>query len=133
MSAVALPDGIDAVVFRTVSATKAKPRKLAKENPKKGDAVWLVASLDDRPKDQIVHRGSLVEVWENLIKCKFDDGNLVMRGASGAPYINDAGDVVGLHTGSFKEPGNVAGCILPVEAIRKAVESAMKGQVAKPT
>ena len=132
VSALAIPEGIDAAVFRTTLRTRAKPCKLAKQNPKKGDTIWLVASLEGQPKNQILHRGTVVDVWDDRIKCKFDDGNLVMRGASGAPYIKGDGEVVGLHTGSFKDPGNVAGAVLPVEIIRKAIESAIGDKTAEP-
>jgi len=122
ISPLAIPEDVDAAVFRMSPGSKANPHPLAKENPKKGDAIWLVAALDGQGKNQILHRGTVVDVWENKIKCKFDNGNLVMRGASGAPYVNADGEVVGLHKGSFKEPGNIAGSVLPVDTIRKAIQ-----------
>lgn len=124
---LALPDTIDAAVFRTTLGDKAKPYPLAKENPKKGDTIWLVASLESQ--NQILHRGFVVEVWEQEIKCKFDNGNLVTRGASGAPYLNANGEVVGLHRGSLKVPGQITGIAIPVEIIRKTIETALPALV----
>jgi len=115
---------IDIAAFRIAPGTKVKAHPFAKENPQKGDVIWLVASLDGQPKKEILHRGTVVEVGPDQIRCKFDNGNLVTRGASGAPYINAMGEVVGVHTGSFKDPGNVAGAALAVEAIMSAISAA---------
>jgi hypothetical protein len=122
---LAIPEDIDAAVFRTALGAKAKPHPLAKENPKTDDVIWLVAALEGQDKNKILHRGTVVEATEAVIKCKFDDGNLVTHGASGAPYLNASGEVVGLHTGSFKNPGNVAGAVLLVETIAKAIQVAL--------
>jgi hypothetical protein len=117
--------GPDLAVFRTTLGAKVAPRPLAENNPKQGDQIWLVASLQGQPDDQILHRGVVTDVSPNKLKCKFDNGNLITRGASGAPYINAKGEVVGLHTGSYKEPGNMAGAVLPVETIRAAIQAAL--------
>lgn len=37
------------------------------------------------------------------------------------PYLNAKGEVVGLHSGSFKDPGNVAGDVFSAEGILKAL------------
>jgi hypothetical protein len=121
INSIALPDSVDVAAFRTDLGTRVTAHPFAKENPKKGDIIWLVAALADQADMQILHRGSVVEVWDDKIKCKFDNGNLVMRGASGAPYLNAHGEIVGLHTGSFKDPGHVAGALIPVETIINAI------------
>ena len=46
ISPLAIPEDVDAAVFRMSPGSKANPHPLAKENPKKGDAIWLVAALD---------------------------------------------------------------------------------------
>jgi len=119
------PDELDAAIFLTAQETRAKPHALAAENPKVGDVIWLVASLQGQPAT-ICHRATVVNVWDHKFKCKFDNGDLVTRGASGAPYVNAAGEVVGLHTGSYKDPGNVAGAAIPVENLRQAIDAALQ-------
>jgi len=82
---------LDVAAFRTTLKSKMNPRPFASSNPKEGDPIWLVASLREQPRDAILHRGIVMNVWANELKCKFDNGNLIMRGASGAPDVNAYG------------------------------------------
>jgi hypothetical protein len=125
IDALALPDTLDVAAFRTALGQKANPHPLAVMNPKVGDTIWLVAELEGQPKKEILHRGSVAAVWADQIKCQFDNGDLVTRGASGAPYLNASGDVVGLHTGTFNDPGSTAGAMLPVETIKRAINGVL--------
>ena len=126
IDSLALSGTIDVAAFRTTPGGKVKAHPFANENPKEGDTLWLVASLEGQPEKRILHRGSVVAVWADKIKCKFDDGKLVMRGSSGAPYVNAQGEVVGLHTGSYKDPGNISGSLVPVETITRTIKSALE-------
>lgn len=112
---------IDLAAYRFGAKPGVAAHKFAAKNPEKGEAIWLVARLSGLPKDELLHRGVVDAVWPDKLRCKFDNGNLVLRGASGGPYINVQGEIVGLHTSSWKDPGQVAGAVLPVESIRAAL------------
>ena len=120
-----IPDSLDVAAFRTAFKGKVAPRALAAANPKKGEVIWLVARLGGQPEKKILHRGVVAEVWADLMKCTYDDADLLTRGASGAPYVNARGEVVGLHTGSFKNPGKAEGSLVPVESLRRALTPAL--------
>lgn len=119
-----IEDGLDLAAFRTAFKAKVAPRRLAAANPVKGEVIWLVARLGGQPAEKLLHRGVVTEVWPDQLKCAFDTTDLATRGASGAPYVNARGDVVGLHTGSFKNPGKAEGALVPVESLRRALEAA---------
>lgn len=111
----------DVAAYRFPMKPGLNPHKFATRNPAKDEAIWLVARLQDRPKDELLHRGIVDGIWPDKFRCRFDNGNLIMRGASGAPYINARGEIVGLHSSSWKDPGKVAGSVVPVETIRTAL------------
>ena len=111
----------DVVAFRLSAVGKFNPAVLATKNPEVDEPIWLVASVQGEEGKTLLHRGVVAEVHGAWLRCKFDNGNLVLRGASGGPYLNAKGEVVGLHSGSFKDPGNVAGSVFSAEGILKAL------------
>jgi hypothetical protein len=102
------------------SVGKFSPAVFATKNPEPNEVIWLVASLSQ--ERGLLHRGKVLDIRVTQFGCKFDNGNIVLRGASGAPYINAKGEVVGLHLSSTKEPGNNAGYALSVETIKQALK-----------
>jgi len=123
---------VDVAAFRLSSGARFAPAVLAARNPETNEVIWLVASLQGDQGEELLHRGKVAEASKARFRCEFDNGNVNLRGASGAPYINAKGEVVGLHTGSFKELGSVAGSALSVEVIRWALGEAVKETEAKP-
>lgn len=124
-----LEELMDVALFRTVLRNKIAPRSFAGSNPEVGETIWLVATFLDKTQKRILHRGSVTAVSGDRMKCKFDDGNLATRGASGGPYVNAQGDVVGMHVGSFKDGDNISGAVLPVESIKRALVGAEAGRL----
>ena len=52
---------------------------------------------------------------------QFDNSDTVTSGASGAPVLNNAGEVVGIFSTSLTEAGNVRGYIIPASLIAKTI------------
>lgn len=109
-------------VFRTSLGKSAAAQPLAGANPALNDTVWLVAHVrSGAAPGQYMFRGKIAEFDGDIVKCKFDNGELNCGGASGGPYVNEKGEVIGMHLFSQREPGSVTGCALSAEAIRAAL------------
>lgn len=118
---VPVSDGLDLTVFKTDYSEEVHPRALASENAKKGDVVWLVSRIRNRPSNKILHRGIILGAWKSGVICKFDDGKLLTSGASGSPYVNARGEVVGLHTSHSDTVRGVVGSMIPAETIQREI------------
>jgi S1-C subfamily serine protease len=118
---VPIGEALDVALFRTVLKNKVAPRFFAVSNPEVGETIWLVATFLDKKQKDILHRGTVTAISGDRMKCKFAAGNLATRGASGGPYLNAKGEVVGLHVGSFKDGAVISGAVLPVESIKRAL------------
>ena len=117
IEAMAIPGAVDLAPFRVAPAPGMHPHALAAKDVQVGDAIWLVASLASDSGKDLLHRAVVTDGAAGEAHARFDDQSIVTRGASGAPYINAAGEVVGVHLGSIKTPGNIRGSFLPAEAI----------------
>ncbi|PIE40976.1 MAG: hypothetical protein CSA49_05740 [Gammaproteobacteria bacterium] len=81
-----------------VSVVECSAFKLAKKLPSVGDKVSLVARLKkQKPGDTMLHPATVVAVANDYIEYKFDNKRLNPGGASGAPVINEAGEVIGMN------------------------------------
>ncbi|MFT5240457.1 MAG: hypothetical protein ACI9OU_001270 [Candidatus Promineifilaceae bacterium] len=114
-------EALDVALFSTVLKNKIAPRSFAGSNPEQGQTIWLVATFLDEAQKGLLHRGTVTALSGDRLKCKFDAGNLATRGASGAPYVNAKGEVVGMHVGSFKDGDVISGAVLPVASIKRAL------------
>lgn len=91
----------DVVAFwtpRTVAWLKAF--RLAAAPPAKGDRVWLLSPLPSGTAQ--LHPATCYGFRDGEVGFKYDDRDLDLRGTSGAPILNGAGEVVGINIGSFK-------------------------------
>ena len=105
-----------------------RPARLAADVPEKGDRVWLAASISGgaSPEERIhpaTCRGK--DEFGHLIY-EYDNRKLVLSGTSGAPILNDAGDVVAINVGVDVMPNRLFGIGNPVDRFRPYLESAAK-------
>ena len=97
---------------------------LAEQVPAVGTPVWVVARVRGGvPEGQIMQSG-VIKFNTKWLIMQFDNDKIITAGASGAPVLNAAGEVVGVYSGHSKENGHVLGFIIPspmiVDLIKKA-------------
>lgn len=73
--------------------------EFANETPKVGETVWLVTAVfGGAPASDSAHEAAVVEVAEDgTMRYEFRNSELKLDGADGAPLVNLAGKVVGMH------------------------------------
>ncbi len=92
----------DLAVFRT---TELHGLKLATNKPKEDEIVWLYSSLKkQKPGDSLLHPAKVWDVDERFIKYSFLNRSINLRATSGAPLLNQKGEVVGIHVGGIPIP-----------------------------
>jgi hypothetical protein len=102
------------------------PLKLAAAQPKVGDAVWLVAQLvSGAPKEKLLFKAKVARVQDVALNYVVEDpeGTFDLRATSGAPVVNERGEVVAINMAGGRVAGgfNLAGVGIPV--VRKALEN----------
>ena len=107
-------------------AAAADSLKLAPTQPKLGDTVWLVAQLvSGAPKDKLLFKAKVSRVQDLALNYVVDDpdGTFELRATSGAPVVNERGEVVAVNLagGRVAEGFNLAG--ISINVVRKALES----------
>ncbi|MEI7688462.1 MAG: trypsin-like peptidase domain-containing protein, partial [Planctomycetota bacterium] len=114
----------DVMAFWATKDALLSPARLAAETPKRNDLVWLAYSAENDP-NQRTYRAKVSDVNAKSITYTFDSA-LRLPGTSGAPLLNAAGEVVGIHLGG-RTTGNVTtGIANPVSAFRTALIDAAK-------
>jgi hypothetical protein len=90
---------------------------LAETAPDNGQLVWLYARVGDDCAARL-HRAVVEASTESALRYRFEDPNLDLRGARGAPVVDAAGRVVAMHVAEGLEDHYLRGTGNPVEAIR---------------
>jgi hypothetical protein len=97
---------------------------LADQLPDVGTPVWVVARVRGGvPEGQIMQSGKVISnsTW---IKIQFDNDGIIAAGASGAPVLNAAGEVIGVYSGHSDKDGHVRGFIIPAVLIAQVIKQA---------
>jgi hypothetical protein len=121
VTGLAVPNGDDPkgplpelLAFKTESVPDEDVAILAITVPKKGEPVWLVGHvLGGVPEGEKVHPAKVDGEEGGWLIIRFDNPQIVTNGASGAPVINSAGDVVGIYQGHSDDNGQKYGFIIP--------------------
>lgn len=81
------------------SSRRVRPLKLSSTAPKAGDTVWLaVAVYAGATPSRSAHEAEVTEVNEmGRMLYRFKNARLSLQAADGAPLLNPAGEVVGIH------------------------------------
>lgn len=117
----------DLAAFRVFRPHAASVYRLAAKDAEPGDPVFLIGKLAESPPDQQAHPG--------MVAARGPDGNLVLtfetalsfRGASGAPVVDEAGDVVGMVVAAFGEGGRGPVGLLPASRLRELLRVELPG------
>jgi len=107
---------------------------LADRVPALGAQVWVVATVRGGvPHGQIMQSGRVTSnirgpKWLNF---QFDNDRIVTAGASGAPLVNAAGEVIGVYSGHCLVQGHVIGFAIPAPLIATAIKFASAQALAR--
>lgn len=108
-------DGLRDIALLTLQgATTINALKLASASPKVGDAVWLVAQLQSgAPRHKLLFKAKVVRVQDVALNYLVEDpdGTFDIRATSGAPVVNERGEVVAVNLAGARtnEGFNLAG------------------------
>jgi hypothetical protein len=107
--------------------------EMSETKPVVGESVWLAAwLLRGAPKEQRLHRASVLETGDDgQLHYRFDNPNHFGQATSGAPIVNQAGQLVAINIGGYKSWGAFIGIGNPVNRFRKYLEAAAQ-RTAKP-
>jgi len=102
----------DLAIF-PVPAAGVTPLKLAKEAPAVGATVWLVGqAFAGAPATVLLHKAKVLSTYDIGLTYELVDTKLNLAGTSGAPVVNENGEVVainlmgGLQRGRLIASGN---------------------------
>ena len=113
----------DLAIFQLhVASPHAQQVTLSDQLPAIGDHVWLIARLRDLPPDQVAHRAQIT-ANKSWLEVPFDDTDLHLGSANGAPVLDEKGHVVGVFARSIQAAGQNRGYIIPSTLIVKTIQS----------
>ena len=98
--------------------------KVATEALKKGDVVYLYARPRGEESLRII-AAKVERVAAGILEYTFDDGRFNLAGTSGAPVLNQKGEVVAINLGGGELKGRKFGFGNPATSFMKLVSDAM--------
>lgn len=99
--------------------------KISDKLPKKGETVWLAASLVTETNDKKLHRATVKSASKKMLTFEYEDGGIELRATSGAPILNSKGEVVGINIGGYTEGKKVIGGANPCTSFKKMIIDAL--------
>jgi hypothetical protein len=99
--------GCDFAVFPVAGVGGAGILRLATAPPLVGGKVFLVAELSDGGPKRL-HPATLIGVHDDYLAYRFE-GSIDLRATSGAPVVNEAGEVVAVNLGGRADPEGTLG------------------------
>ena len=107
---------------------------LADRVPALGTEVWVVATVrGGTPVGQIMQSGRVTSdsASPKWLVFQFDNDRIITGGASGAPVVNAAGEVVGVYSGHCPKQGHVLGFAIPAPLIATTIKVASAHALAR--
>ena len=106
-----MPTDDIAIYLNHDSSSQDQALPLADHLPAMGEPLWVIAHVRGGvPDGQVVQPGKVIRLqkdgWGVL---QFDNDQIITAGASGAPVLNAAGEVVGVYSGHSNANGHVDG------------------------
>lgn len=97
---------------------------LAEYGPRNGQRIWLYARVDEGAGAAVLTPAIVERSSTSSIGYRFEDANLRLDHARGAPMIDVDGRVVAMHVDEQLELGYLRGTGNPVDSIRRLLERA---------
>lgn len=118
--------GSDVAAFPVTGHENEPVLTFATTPPAEGAEVFLIAKLEGAPVGKLRYRGVVRVVEGGTIAFTLDDKGLKLRGSSGAPIVNAAGQVVGMNLASGEMDGETVGMGASADAVTKLVAAAVR-------
>jgi S1-C subfamily serine protease len=97
---------------------------LATAPPASGETIWIVAHVrGGAPDGEIAHSAKVMPNQDLWLHAIWDNDKIDSYGASGAPVLNAAGEVVGVESGHMMWNGHKVAFIIPAAMILSAIKS----------
>ena len=95
---------------------------LAAKPPAVGETVWVVAEVRGGvPQGEIMHSAKVLD-GDGWLRLQFDNDKIITNGASGAPVLNAAGEVVGVYSGHSEKDGHKIAFVIPAALILSVIQ-----------
>ena len=114
----------DVAAFRLLAYCGAA-LSVASANPKVGDAVFLLARPREEHQLRLL-RAVVSRVGKDALEYVYDEGKVNFAGTSGAPVLNQAGEVVGINLGGGEFKGKTFGFANPAFSFVPPVAAGFK-------
>jgi hypothetical protein len=102
------------LAFKTNGVATILAPELAATLPGAGEPVWIIAHVRGGvPKGELIHRAHVIPDKSPWLWAQFDNPNIITNGASGAPVLNAAGQIVGIYRGHQDDNGRKFAMIIP--------------------
>jgi len=99
--------------------------KIAKKLPRKGESVWLAASVISAPEDKMLHKARVRHASDSRVTFEYEDGGIDLTATSGAPILNSKGEVVGINIGYIEDGSSVVGSANPCVSFKEMLKDSL--------
>lgn len=97
---------------------------LAARGPRKGQRIWLYARIDSDSDHAMLSPAIVERSSTSSLGYRFEDADLALDNARGAPMVDVKGKVVAMHVDEGLEQGHLRGTGNPVDSIRRMLARA---------
>lgn len=103
--------------------SRSRTLRLATTPAKAGDTVWLVTRLlRGAPATRLLHRAEVGRVTSGgTLLFVYEASEIEIQATSGAPIVNERGEVVGVNFGGLTREGRTIGIATGLPAVRAAL------------
>lgn len=113
----------DVVACRVLNSDGMLPMPLSQRTPTAGQRVWLVSKVIG--SREMVHAATVEGIQDGWLVYTYDTPRIELRATSGAPVVDEAGNVVAVNAGGGQDGGKTLGVGTPVNKFYAALKSQM--------
>jgi hypothetical protein len=117
----------DLAAFKVPDSYLQQALYLSPTNAKVGDVVWLI-TVPRKGGDPVANRAVVEVSTRTLLLFRFDSRKVDTPGASGAPLVNDKGEVVAVNMAEGDDGHALYGSAHPVESVIIKLKAAHSSQ-----